>query len=280
MRVLLLGGTGFIGTAVNRRLITAGHDTVAVGRGEGADVAINVTDNAALSRHLSDHGYDAVVNLLGAGLTPGTTDAASMTAVNSALPPSLLAILNGLGEAPHLVHAASSTERLPGQTADESEYSRTKHEGTSALHALAEVSPSPVTIVTIHNTYGPGQPAGRFVAYLIDRLGKGLPVELNFPHRIRDFVYLGDVAECVAYAVDAGPSGQREVEVGTGIGTSLLDAARIVASSMGQAPELVAATASLSEDPNPTTVATTLAGTYGLCTTAFTEGIRRTIVEV
>ena len=279
MRILLLGGTGFIGAAVSGRLIADGHQTVTVGRGDRADAAIDVTDNAALSRHLSDHDYDTVVNLLGAGLTPGTTDAASMTAVNSALPPSLLALLNGLGEAPHLIHAASSTERLAGQTADESEYSRTKHEGTSALRVLAEVSPSPVTILTIHNTYGPGQPDRRFVAYLIDRLGHGLPVELNYPGRIRDFVFLDDVVTCVAHAVESGPSGPREVEVGTGQGTSLLDAARAVASALGQPPALVTATASPSEDPNPMTVAGTLAGTYGLCTTGFVEGVRRTIEE-
>jgi UDP-glucose 4-epimerase len=279
MRVLLLGGTGFIGDAVNRRLRDNGHDTVTISRASGADARIDVTDTVALGHHLAAHEYDVVINLLGAGLSPGTTDAASMTAVNAALPPALLALLNGLGEAPHLIHAASSTERLPGQRVDESDYSRTKHEGTTALRALAAQSAAPVTILTIHNTYGPGQPDRRFVAYLIDRLRQGLPVELNFPNRIRDFVYLDDVTACVENAVDVGPAGPSEVEVGTGIGTSLLEAGHIVARALHQSPDLVSAATSPPPDPNPDTVAHALAGTYGLCGTGLIEGIRRTIEE-
>lgn len=279
MRVLLLGGTGFIGDAVNRRLLASGHDTVTISRAPGADVRIDVTDGVALGRHLAAHRYDAVVNLLGSGLSPGTTDAASMSAINAALPAALLALLNGLGEAPHLVHAASSTERLPGQSVDESEYSRTKHEGSSALRALSQTSAASVTILTIHNTYGPNQPDRRFIAHLITRLRQGLPVELNYPDRIRDFVFLDDVVACVEEAVDIGPQGPREVEVGTGVGTSLLHAGRIVATALGQSPDLVTRGGPRPDDPNPDTVATTLAGTYGLCTTGFVDGIRRTIEE-
>jgi nucleoside-diphosphate-sugar epimerase len=280
MRVLLLGGTGFIGEAVNHRLRDAGHDTVTISRSAGADVRIDVTDSAALGRHLADNPYDVVVNLLGAGLSLGTTDLNSMTAVNADLPPALLTILDGLGETPHLIHTASSTERLPGHTLDESEYSRTKHEGTRAVRALAARSTVPVTILTVHNTYGPGQPNRRFVAHLIDQLGRGNEVSLNYPDRVRDFVYIADVAACVERAITLGPTGPAEVEVGSGEGISLMTAARIVADALGQPAALVTAAATPPPDPNPDTVASTLHGTYGLCTTGFAEGVRRTIEEV
>jgi nucleoside-diphosphate-sugar epimerase len=279
MRVLLLGGTGFIGGAVNRRLRATGHDTVTVGRTPAADLIIDATDVTALGGLLAATPYDVVVNLLGSGLGPGPGDAESMTAVNAALPPALLRLVSELDPAPHLIHAASSTERLPAHTEHESEYSRTKHAGTTALRYGTTLVDVPVTILAIHNTYGPGQPSQRFAAHLIAQLSRGRPVTLNFPHRVRDLVYLHDVAACIEHAIDILPSGPREVEIGTGMGISLLEAGRIVASVLGQSPDLVIGMADPPEDPNPVTVATAPGGTFGTCTTGFAAGIRQTIEE-
>lgn len=64
--VLVVGGTGFIGTAIVETLRAEGATVVAAARGESADVVLDATDDAsiagALERVRSEHGrLDAVV---------------------------------------------------------------------------------------------------------------------------------------------------------------------------------------------------------------------------
>ena len=277
MRVLLLGGTGFLGRATSRQLAGAGHDVVTASRSTAASVVIDVGDQDALAVHLRSERYDAVVNLLGAGLESGTADHATMRRINSELPVVLHDLLNQLDNPPPLVHAASSTERLPGQAIDESDYSRSKHDGSVALRSAARASGAAVTILAVHNSYGPDQPSRRFVASMAHGLGSGRPVTLNYPHRIRDFVFVDDVAASIRHAVEQSTPGLVEAEVGTGTGLTLLDTAREIAGALGRSTDLIHINADPPVDPNPVTVCSVKFGTYGVCRTDFNDGIRRAL---
>lgn len=278
MRVLLLGGTGFIGDALSSRLRAAGADVVTASRSARADLPFDATDPASLTAVLATP-FDTVVNLAGAGLTAGTADADVMRAVNTDLPVHLLRELAKGPQSTALLHAASSTERVPGQSQDESEYSRTKADGTEALRSAAPDGTVPVTILTIHNTYGPRQPRKRFIASVTGALRGGQPVALHYPDRVRDFVFIDDVAAALEHSIVTAGSDITEVQVGSGVGTSLRDAALAIARAVGADPALVGTNPSPVADPHPVTVSPDLGGTYGLCTTSFDEGIRRTIEE-
>lgn len=275
-RVLLLGGTGFLGQAVRAALEVDGAQVTTVARSTTADVRIDATDLSLVAALLGD-GPDVVVNLLGAGLAAGSADPETMTAVNALFPSALYHLLAEQRPQCLFVHAASSTERLPDQTADESEYSRTKHEGSERLRAAVRVGGPDVRILTIHNTYGPGQPAARFVAATIARLRSGEGIALAYPDRIRDFVLVSDVASAIAAAAQGW--GPVEQQVGTGIGTSLRDAALTIAEVLGQPSALVTTGTAPLADPNPVTVCPVVGGTLGLCATGFRDGIRRTLRE-
>lgn len=275
-RVLLLGGTGFLGQSVRMVLEADGADVTTVARSSTADVRIDATD-PALVTPLLDHDPDVVVNLLGAGLAAGSADPETMSSVNALFPAALYTLLAEHRPQCLFVHAASSTERLPDQTADESEYSRTKHEGSQRLRASLRAGGPDVRVLTIHNTYGPGQPGARFVAATIDRLRSGEGIALAYPDRIRDFVLVSDVAASIAAAAQGW--GPVEQQVGTGIGTSLRDAALTIADELGRPASLVTTGTAPLEDPNPVTVSPVVGGTLGLCTTGFRDGIRRTLRE-
>lgn len=277
MKVLLLGGTGFIGHAAARRLRADGRDVIVASRSATADVILDATDDLALATFFASNQFECVVNLLGAGLNAGTADEYTMRLVNSTLPGRVLDLLNMMAPRTHLVHAASSTERLPGQHIDESEYSRSKHEGTTSLLTAADGAEVPLTVLTVHNTYGPSQPAARFVARTIDLLRDGHRLVLNYPDRERDFVYVDDVAACIAHVVGHTPPGLAEAQVGTGIGLTLRQAALAIADALGQDPALVESEPHHLTDPNPTTVSPIRGGTFGLCTTTFHDGIARTL---
>ena len=278
MRVMLLGGTGFLGDALAARLRRAGIEVLTASRAATADVAFDATDPHSVHAVL-DVDVDTVVNLAGAGLSPGTADPDLMASVNTRLPALILQTLQASGRDVAFVHAASSTERVAGQTTDESDYSRTKHAGTLALRLAAEGTSMPVAILTVHNTYGPHQPRARFVAAITDTLRRGEPVTLNYPDRVRDLVFVDDVAASFAHALLTPEPGVTEVHVGTGVGLTLHGAALEIAAAVGADPALVSAAPVVGLDPNPVTVSPELGGTYGLCTTSFTEGIRRTVKE-
>jgi nucleoside-diphosphate-sugar epimerase len=279
MRVLVLGGTGFIGRPTVETLRAEGYDVLVASRSEHADLRIDAEDSATLTDAL-DRPYEVVVNLLGAGLTRGTSDHNAMHRINGTIPGTILALLAKQPMPAHLVHAASSTERRKPHHRHESDYSESKHEGAIALRAAAEDSGVPLTMLTIHNTYGPHQPIGRFVAATIGRLAAGETVRLDHPARVRDFVFLDDVVKSIGRAVSRRPDGREEADIGTGTGITLEDAAIRIARALGRPEQLVQSAEVVDgDDPNPTTVAAIRYGTYGLCRTDFDSGLALTLAE-
>lgn len=269
MRVLLLGGAGFIGRALAARLAERGDAVDVAGRGGPVDPL----DAVAVARWVDDRAVDAVVNLVGAGISRGSASLADMERANAQQPADIAAALASLDRPVHLLHAASSTERLDGQDLDESDYSRTKHAGTVAVAEVSARTGWPLTIARIHNTYGAGQPATRFVAAVVTTLRAREPLVLAHPDRVRDFVYVDDVARSLVAALDEAPGGRPEI--GTGTGTRLEAVARLVAGTLG-APEELVTRGPQSEVPDPhlATVCPIPFGSFGLCRTSLADGIR------
>lgn len=269
MRVLLLGGAGFIGRALAETLTRRGDRVDVAARGSFLDPL----DADAVARWVEQEQVDGVVNLVGAGITRGSASLEEMERINTQQPIAVASALAELVGRVHLVHAASSTERLPGQDLDESDYSRTKHAGTVGVAEVSDRADWPVTIARLHNTYGPGQPATRFVAATVSALRAGRPIVLAHPRRVRDFVYVDDVAESLAVALDQEPGGRPDI--GTGTGTALADLAHLAAQTVGAPAELVVVEhESAAPDPHLATVCAIPFGSYGLCRTSLTDGIR------
>jgi dTDP-L-rhamnose 4-epimerase len=99
----------------------------------------------------------------------------------------------------------------------------------------------PLSVFRLQNVYGPGQsPHNPYtgIITLFHRLasrGETLDVyedgEIN-----RDFVYIDDVVSALAAGIDRPPADQRILDVGNGVRTTILDAARMIAAHHG-APE-------------------------------------------
>ena len=136
MRVLLTGASGLIGTAVAARLLTEGHEVVAVGRRAGAPrvglrwVALDMRDAGELGRwlpHLA--GVDAVVNCAGV-LQDSPIE--STTAAHKTGPTALFAACERAGVRRVIHLSAIGVDRETP-----TDFSRTKAAGDAALMATA-----------------------------------------------------------------------------------------------------------------------------------------------
>lgn len=273
MRVAILGASGFLGSHVTTALHASGRSVITLGRSGAVDVRMDATDLDRLAGVLREVKPTTVINLLGAGLSDPSANLDEMTEVNAHFPQRLVELLATVGDV-HLIHAASSTEVVAGDGSFESEYSRTKAEGTSAL--LAHKSVLPLTILRVHNTYGGNQPARRFVASAIDSVAAGRSIELRYPERVRDFIHVDDVAVSFVAAVSAQPNGCATYEVGTAVGTSLGSMVRTIAGLLGRDDPVIASPRV--EDLHPVTVASQDM-LLRPATIDLTHGLERTISE-
>ena len=85
--------------------------------------------------------------------------------------------------------------------------------------------------------YGPGEPAGRLVPSIIDNVLRGQPARCSHGRQIRDFIYVDDVARAFATLLDSPLEGA--VNIGSGTPVTIADVARAAATAAG-ALELLA----------------------------------------
>lgn len=94
------------------------------------------------------------------------------------------------------------------------------------------------TVVRITNPYGPGQPSGRSAYGIVNRLiqlaleDEPLPV-FGDGRQQRDYIYIEDVVDALLGVGVEGATDGRAYNLGSGVGTSLIDMARAVIALAG-----------------------------------------------
>jgi Nucleoside-diphosphate-sugar epimerases len=182
LRILMLGGTGMIGSAVAREAIARGHEvsvtsrSVSTRRGvaDGAEhLVVDVRDQNALRQVLGDRTFDVVVNWIGftaddvwwhPEFFAGRTDQYVFisTCVTYSRPAPLLPITE------------SSPQRQPVF-----EYGRNKLEAELVLQGAFRDSGFPITIVRPSHTYDETAMPLLGGWTVIDRMRRGLPVVVH-----------------------------------------------------------------------------------------------------
>jgi nucleoside-diphosphate-sugar epimerase len=232
MRVLVIGGTGFVGGAVVRRLISDGHAVAAFHRGEASGGAETIRgDRADLAAHrgaFERFAPDVVVDTIAYGEADGRALGATFAGIagrlvvlssqdvyaaygrllrleNGAPDPSLLTETSPLRTSRHPYRAMAK----PGEIAFD--YDKVLVE--SAVLGAAAV---PVTILRLPCVYGPGDPHRRLQPYL-DRMRQAagpFPVDRGKARWRWTRGYVVDVADAIALAATRPEASGRVYNLG------------------------------------------------------------------
>ncbi len=215
MRIFVTGASGFVGQRLIPRLSAAGHEAI------GADREVDVTDQAQITRALSDHAPEAVVHLAAmSSVAQSWKDPATcyrlnflgtrclLRAVETAAPEARVLLIGSADQ-----YAATSAQPRPLAESTplrpRSPYARTKAAG-ELLGREAARRGLDVVCVRAFNHTGAGQP-DHFVASSFARqvaairLGRAAPVmRVGNLDSVRDFLHVDDVLRAYLALIEPG----------------------------------------------------------------------------
>ncbi len=275
MRALILGGAGFIGVHLARRLVADGHDVTVVddfSRGrqdaelEALDVAVvhaDLTDPAAY-RSLPA-GWDQVYMLAAVvGVRNVEQDPARVVRVNTL---AVMHLLDWLQPPAQLFFASTSEVYAGGVTlglvpvptpetvplviedvaAPRFTYGISKLLGEAAVIHAASSKGFPYVIGRFHNVYGPRMGADHVIPELLLRAARGEdPFTVYGTDQSRAFCYADDATDAITRLMASPAAAGQLVHIGNDREETVIgDLAKLVLRLVGAGPEL---------DPRPAPV--------------------------
>ena len=300
MRILVTGGAGFIGSNVVDGLLARGHevavfDDLSSGRREFVDPRATlfegdlarpedvehciaefrpeVVDHHAaqidVRKSVSDPIHDARTNVLG---SIGLLQSCSRHAVRKVIYASTGGALYGEGR------QLPATEDHPVNP--EAPYGISKHTVEHYLYLWKLLHGLDYTVLRYPNVYGPRQnphgEAGVNAIFIGMMLHGERPRIFGTGEQVRDYVFVGDIVAANLLALDRG-AGQM-LNIGTGVGTSVLDIVRTINEVLGTRIEPILEAARAGEIQRIYLDASRAKAELGwVPTVSFREGLKRTI---
>lgn len=223
-RVVVTGGTGFIGRHLIPRLASSGFDVHVTARTQGSEQAapvesdvtihpgVDITNMDAVGSVLREIAPDIVFHLAAAGVASPRHDLVALTSVNVLGTANVLEAARGAGvdRAVHvstgLVAGDMASLNRNGRLSDA--YVATKCASEIlALHA-ARTAPTQVVIARLFPVYGPDEPSGRLIPDVIIHGLRDQTVELREPAHQRSYLHVTDAISGIeAAGIRALPSG-------------------------------------------------------------------------
>jgi UDP-glucose 4-epimerase len=116
-------------------------------------------------------------------------------------------------------------------------YGENKFETFLKLHELSESVNARLTWGRVFQPYGPGQDSERLIPWAVQRLLSGQEVKLQNPNLKLDWISSRDIARAVSWSIKHVTP--EVIDIGTSIGTSVCQVLNKVARIVGGRPELI-----------------------------------------
>lgn len=247
-KILVTGGSGFIGQAVVKELRMRGDEAKILDRPQ--TIMIRGDLDYALA------GTSGVINLAG---VLGTEE--TLGAERQAAQVNVIGAIN--------VYDAAADRGLPvvqigtGHKGQPNPYAITKACAEDIGLARAEFRNEHIVVVRAYHAYGPGQKVGpphgkatvrKIIPSFVCRALTGMPIQINGDGLQEiDLVDVSEVAQTLVGALDAKRGSV--IEAGTGVATTVLDAAKDVIAATDSDSDIVFGPMRPGEPPNTRVVA-------------------------
>jgi len=256
-RILVTGGTGFLGRYVLKRLVTEGHRPLSTtfkenetpldaAFAEAVDfVEIDLTNPEKTRELITSHRPEIVIHLAG---TTGHNDPTGERCrqINYDATVNLLDALStsDLNRVVLIGTAAEYGDQLIPftETMDSrplSPYGASKAMANEYAMNMHAASSLPVTILRVFTAFGYGQPRKMFLSQLITHGLLNQRFMMSDGAQKRDFVFIEDVAAAILASLTADAAVGRTVNIGSGHGVPLSDVANAVWNACGANKELL-----------------------------------------
>jgi UDP-glucose 4-epimerase len=241
MRILITGGTGFIGSYTVQELKKRGHQLLGISRKAHREPGImyikgSLSDIAAWKSKVKKFKPDAAIHLAWEGI-PDFSYERCVANMQDGL--SLFTMLADIG-CKKIVAAGTGFEcgARTGKIPEDIDvlpvgaFTTAKH----ALHLLGDELAKEKGMDFIwmrpFNPYGDGQRSGSLIPYIMHCVVNNVPLTLKKPLAQGDFVYITDAAQAIAHAVVHG-KGLSTYNIGSGYLTPVRDIATMICEGMG-----------------------------------------------
>lgn len=259
MRILVTGGSGFLGRAFVRQALAAGHDVAILSRQplpvvdpSGARLVAGGLESPPWD-DIAGFQPEAVVHAAWIA-TPGVyLDSPENSdwlrwsrAFAQRLPDLGVRHLTVLGTCIEYAITGKPLHETGTPLAPASPYAKAKAELHAALMSDLAASGTRLAWARIFYPYGPREHPARLASSLLARVMAGQPITLKTPNSTKDYIHEEDVGTALLTVVKAGFQGP--INIATGEGVTVATLARTLAGLVGR-PELVALPTDAPRDP-------------------------------
>jgi nucleoside-diphosphate-sugar epimerase len=233
-RILVTGGSGFVGACLVRRLLGEGRDVSLVLRPEAklwrlaglegryTTLCADLSDAGALKAAVAVCRPAVVYHLATYGAYPFQKDQAAILATNLLGTANLLAALRD-HDYRAFINAGSSSEyghkdrpmREDDVLNPRSDYGVAKAASTLLCQAESHQG-RPVTTVRLFSAYGPWEEPTRLVPYVMGCCLRGETPRVTAGRQPRDFIYVDDVIDLLLCAANSSAAHGQVLHAGTG----------------------------------------------------------------
>jgi nucleoside-diphosphate-sugar epimerase len=252
-RVLVVGGTGFLGENLCRRFVETGHDVHSLSRGDAQSPIDGVTyshadlaDGAAVKAALRQSAFDYVVNC-GGKVDHRPLSGGGLEVVGAHLTGLLNILLTIDRAAVRRFVQVGSSDVYGSLAAPQSEsnrelpfspYSFSKAAADYLIQTLWRAEQFPGVSVRLFLIYGPGQNRERFIPQIIEGCLQGRHFKVSPGLQLRDFCYVSDAVDAISLCFDNNAVNGETLNLASGVGVTIREVvAKIQKIAQGGHPE-------------------------------------------
>lgn len=257
-RVLVTGGNGFLGAHLCAGLSRAGKDVVAGVRSAGAEQRLSIlAENVPslrldvescpelIAETLQAERVDAIIHAAAYGVNFDQNNIVSAARVNVMGSLNLLLAAASAGVTKY-VHVGTSSEyascnspiREDSPLSPVGTYGVTKRAASMVCTQAASELAIDFTVVRVFGMYGPLEGKHKFVPQIMTARESAEKLELTGGKQIRDYTYVGDVADAFVSLIDKPSIGRTSLILASGKPTTMRQLGDAAAAAMATTEEL------------------------------------------